>query len=337
MALENGDSRPRADSAARRESRSTERWANTNASQTSKEAPPEVPGLPRLSYNLWDHKTKLFTVTALLVIEASLLPVGLYYGLWYGTTLQHGILFAIITAFFGLVTGVEFAHRSWRLVCPPDTYRPLGGSRWFFDYTHYTLSFGYTYMTAILIGGSIPNEPIVRVLAMPVPLLILQLGAQLVFSGVMYSMGVRARFRVSSVAPGERVLPAVYTFVEDVVAVDGGAGKTYRMRLRERFDASPMFRSMIVRLNWLWGVGGLIDGIGTVVVIWAVPEEEVAYGVGWLSPLVFVAIWAYITVYWCQRSLLIEKERWAASITSSPRGDIEPEMLENGGRGPLNR
>ena len=51
----------------------------------------EVPGLPRLNYNLLEHKWKLGIVTFLLVLESSLLPIALFYGLWFGTTLRHGI------------------------------------------------------------------------------------------------------------------------------------------------------------------------------------------------------------------------------------------------------
>lgn len=51
----------------------------------------EVPGLPRLNYNLLEHKWKLSVVTFLLVLESSLLPIALFYGLWFGTTLRHGI------------------------------------------------------------------------------------------------------------------------------------------------------------------------------------------------------------------------------------------------------
>jgi len=51
----------------------------------------EVHGLPRLNYNLWDHKTKLCIVSGLLILECSVLPIVLFYGLWYGTTLRHGI------------------------------------------------------------------------------------------------------------------------------------------------------------------------------------------------------------------------------------------------------
>jgi hypothetical protein len=111
------------------------------------------------------------------------------------------------------------------------------------------------------------------------------------------------------VAKGERVLPLVYTFVEDVIAVDGGAGKTYRKALRERYAASARFRRLLVQLNWFWAVGALVDGIATLVVVWTVPEV-VAYGVGWGSPLVFCVVWVWITLVWVRRGLREEKKQW---------------------------
>src|SRR5262245_9443386 len=47
--------------------------------------------LPLLKYRIWDYKIKLFVVASLLIIESSLLPIALFYGLWFGTTLRHGI------------------------------------------------------------------------------------------------------------------------------------------------------------------------------------------------------------------------------------------------------
>ncbi|KAJ9145064.1 hypothetical protein NKR23_g5488 [Pleurostoma richardsiae] len=286
---------------------------------------PEVPGLPRLNYNLRDHKTKLSIVSTLLIVESSLLPIALYYGLWFGTSLRHGILFAIITSFFGLVTGIEFALRSWKLCLPADTYRPLGGRRWRFDFTHMTLSFGYTVMTAILIGASIPHEPLVRPLAIPVPLFFIQVGLQLLATGLANATGRVAPFRISSVAKGERTPPLVFTLIEDVVAVDGGAGQSYRTRLMARYKASPSFRRLIAGINWFWGIGAFLDGVGTLVVIWTV-KQEVAYGVGWGSPLVFATVWTLITVHWVRRALREEKRRWSLETkrrnkvgSSSPR------------------
>lgn len=245
----------------------------------------DTPGLPRLKYNMMDYKWKLIIVSSLLVIESSLLPIALFYGLWYGTDLRHGIVFAIITAFFGLVTGVEFGLRSLKLILPRDEYRPLGTDpvkdRWKFDFTHMTLSFGYTYMTGILIGASIPHEPIVKPLAMPVPLFFIQMGLQLLWTGWANKKHKKAPCRISSVPKGGRVPPLVLTIVEDIVAVDGAGGKEYRRAINARYEVSKRFREMIARQNWFWGVGALVDGAATMIVIWTIPQE-IAYGVGML-------------------------------------------------------
>lgn len=138
-------------------------------------------------------------------------------------------------------------------------------------------------MTAILIGASIPHEPLVRVLAIPVSLFFIQVSAELLLSGVLNLRGTPAPFKMSSVPKGGRIPPLVLTIVEDIVAVDGSAGKSYRKRLMDRYEASPRFRKMIRDLNWFWGIGAMLDGIGTLVVIWTVPKE-VAYGVGKHEP-----------------------------------------------------
>lgn len=50
-----------------------------------------LPGLPRLEYRLMEHKMKLFVVSGLLIFEGSLLPIVLFYPLWYLTNIRHGI------------------------------------------------------------------------------------------------------------------------------------------------------------------------------------------------------------------------------------------------------
>jgi hypothetical protein len=239
----------------------------------------ELPGLPRLRYRILEYKLKLSIVVTLLVLESSLLPISLYYGLVLGTTLRHGIVFAIITSFFGIVTGIEFGLRCFKLIFKGDKYRPRGGTRWSFDFTHWTLSCGYTIMTGILIGASIPHNPLVRPLAIPVSLFFIQVGLQLTWSGWMNKTKRPAPFKISSIPKGGRVPPLVFTLVEDIVGVDGAGGREYREALLARYETSPRFRKMIAQQNWFWAVGALVDGIGTMVVIWTVPER-VAYGVG---------------------------------------------------------
>lgn len=285
----------------------------------------ELPGLPRLRYRILDYKVKLSIIVFLLVLESSLLPIALYYGLVLGTTLRPGIVFAIITSFFGIVTGIEFGLRCIKLIWMGDTYRPVEGTRWSFDFTHWTLSFGYTVMTAILIGASVPHPPIVRPLAIPVSLFFIQIGLQLVWSGWMNATRRPAPFKISSVAKGARVPPLVLTLVEDIVGVDGAGGREYRNALVARYEASSRFRKMIAQQNWFWAAGALFDGIGTMVVVWTVPEK-VAYGVGWGSPLIFVLIWATISVHWVRLSLRREKALWRAEHPTDKQRDSDSQQ-----------
>ncbi|KAI1168374.1 hypothetical protein F5B18DRAFT_277888 [Nemania serpens] len=268
-------------------------------------------GLPRLEYNLLDHKMKLFLVSGLLILEGSILPLVLFYPLWYATTVRHGILFAIITSFFGLVSGLEFAHRSWRLIHKNDKYRPLDGSRWRFDFTHFTLSICYTIMTGILIGASIPHEPLVRPLAIPVSIFFIGAGTLCIVTGTMSALGMKTACKVSSIPKGEPQPPYVLTAVEDVVGVDGGGARPFRRRLLERYKVSKDFRRLIAELNWFWGIGSVISGAGTLAAIWVIPQQEVAYGVGWGEPFVFFVVWTWITVIWTRRGLRREKKLWA--------------------------
>jgi hypothetical protein len=138
-------------------------------------------------------------------------------------------------------------------------------------------------MTAILIGASVPHPPIVRPLAIPVSLFFIQIGLQLVWSGWMNKSGRPAPCKISSIPKGGRVPPLVFTLVEDIVGVDGAGGREYRNALLARYETSPRFRKMMAQQNWFWAIGALVDGIGTMVVVWTVPEK-VAYGVGMCRP-----------------------------------------------------
>ncbi|KAK6957952.1 hypothetical protein Daesc_000743 [Daldinia eschscholtzii] len=256
--------------------------SSTSSTTASKDPSEELPGLPRLNYKLLEHKKKLFFVGGL-----------------------HGILFAIITSFFGIVSGLEFAHRSWRLILKDDKYRPLDGKRWRFDFTHMTLSIGYTVMTGILIGASIPHEPLVRPLAMPLPLFFIEVGSLALTTGFMEVMGMPTTCKVSSTPKGAPIPPVLLTFIEDVVAVDGGAGKTYRERILRRYKVSKHFRTLIRGLNWFWGVGSMIVGIGSLVVVWTIPQE-IAYGIGWGAP-----------------GLKVEKKRWMDDLRRRSKQETE--------------
>ncbi|KAG5927076.1 hypothetical protein E4U42_002642, partial [Claviceps africana] len=107
------------------------------------------------------------------------------------------------------------------------------------------------------------------------------------------------------------VLPAVYYFIEDVVAVNAGAGRPYREALAARYKASPRFRRLLYRQSLFWCVPSLVLAAAlTVVAVHPDMPAEGAYGVCWAAPFLFWGVWGAITVRWCKRDMARERLEW---------------------------
>ena len=83
--------------------------------------------LPELPYDTSHHKTSITIIWTLLAFDVFIIPLALFYALWYGThpRLDPAYLFAITTGVFGLISGAEWAFRGWSLWRRPEL-RPLG-------------------------------------------------------------------------------------------------------------------------------------------------------------------------------------------------------------------
>ena len=83
--------------------------------------------LPELPYDTSHHKASITIIWTLLAFDAFVMPLALFYALWYGThpRLDPAYLFAITTGVFGLISGAEWAYRGWSLWRRPEL-RPLG-------------------------------------------------------------------------------------------------------------------------------------------------------------------------------------------------------------------
>ena len=122
--------------------------------------------------------------------------------------------------------------------------------------------------------------------------------------------------------------------MEDVIAVDTGAGRTYRKAVSDRYEASPMFRQMLHQLNLFWAIPALLVGAGvTAAVLTTKVPQEISYGIGmyqleisimpwtidslisagWGVPPIWAGLWTVITIQWVQMSLRREKEAWTKS------------------------
>jgi len=250
----------------------------------------------------------------------------------YAGKVQGWIIFAVVTTVWGGPTYVEFATRSLRLMKKEQFYRPLGQtSRWAFDITHWASVLTITAVTTLFIVGSAPHIVWLRVLSMPGPAILYSLGGVL-FSITMWSRaGWKAPFRISSTPKGGTVRPGVYYFIEDIVGVNGNAGRPFREALDARYEASPLFRRMIRIQSLFWSIPSLLLAIAlTVIVCIHQVPDPVAYGLGWAVPFIWAAIWAAITVPWVRRVMHEETLAWETDNGVVASTKTTPDLEKNG-------
>ncbi|RSL53338.1 hypothetical protein CEP54_010464 [Fusarium duplospermum] len=284
--------------------------------------------LPQLPFT-WHHgwkRWRLFIFAFLVFVDASAIPIALYYGMYYAGDVEGWIIFAVVTTIWGGPTYLEFAIRTLRLMKVDRFYRPLGtNSRWCFDMLTWASTLTITVVTALFIVGSAPHNVWLRVLCMPAPAILYCLGGVLFLISLYNYMGWPAPFRISSTAKGEQVLPGVYYFIEDVVAVNAGGGRPYREALAARYKASPRFRRMIYVQSWFWSIPALVLAV-PLTVISVIPQVPAtgAYGVAWAVPFLWATLWGIITIKWCKKDMARERREWEAGI------DSEKELKKEG-------
>jgi amino acid transporter len=164
-------------------------------------------------------------------------------------------------------------------------------------------------MTAIMIGVSIPEPPKTRGLAVILPVGMIIIATLMVVSGIMHWRGMKIPYRLSSHVAGSVCPPLTFCILEDIVACDGRGGKAFRKAAMERYHMSPLYRKMLVQLNWAWALSAYVIAAATFAIVMTIPPD-IAYGLGWGIPCLWAIIGAIITTKFVQRSVGIERELW---------------------------
>ena len=241
---------------------------------------PQLPFTFRHGFKRW----KLAGYIALMVFDACVVPILLYYAMTFGGNVQGWITFAVVTAIWGGPTYIEFAVRSLRLIKKENFFKPLGvptSRRWAFDITNWILVLTITVVTSLLIVGAAPHIVFLRVLSMPAPAILFCIAGPIFLMSLYSARGWKAPFRISSTAKGDKVLPGIYYIAEDIVAVNAGGGRPFREGWAARYNASPIFRKMIRDQSWFWSIPGLFVATACTVVVCIHPvPKAVAYGIG---------------------------------------------------------
>ncbi|OSS54040.1 hypothetical protein B5807_01450 [Epicoccum nigrum] len=267
---------------------------------------------PPLKYSLRTRKKAIFWFWTLIILDCIFMPIGLYFGMWYGLTrdqLSANATFSISTALLGTVSIVEYFIRFHRLWKKDSTCRVIGAKRAYLDWFHWNLSFAWFFIMIELIAGTCPHDPPIRVLAMPAATMLFAIGFQLLILDILRLRGIPAPCRISSLPKGAPLRPGIYAYIEDICAVDGSGGTEFRQRLNLRYQASKAFREMLHRLTLFWAIGAIVCATVTTAIIFTI-QRDAAYVVGWILPFLWAGIWAAITIPWVQRDLEKEYNDW---------------------------
>nr|POE51642.1 hypothetical protein CFP56_25849 [Quercus suber] len=273
------------------------------------------PEPPPLNYDLWSRKWWIAGFWGLIVIDCVAMPIALYFGLHYGTTLSPNTVFSIVTAALGGVSIFEYVLRFWRLWAKGSKCRVIGARRSYLDWFHWNFSLGWVIIMVELIVGTVPEHPPIRLLAMPVPSMMYAFGTELLVVDLLRYFEVPAPVRISSIPKGSQLRPCVYSVIEDVCAVDGSGGTAYREALNKRYEASHVFRAMLRRLGAFWAFGAETMAVVLTILIFTI-DDEAAYVVGWAVPFVWAGIWAAITIWYVKKKLKEEKIAWSAEVAA---------------------
>lgn len=110
-----------------------------NANTQVRYEDPDFTHPPELNYTLRTRKKSIFWFWLLIILDCVCMPIALYFGLWYGTSLSHNAVFSISTGALGSVSIFEYFIRFHRLWKKGSTCRVIGAKRFYVSYMHHLL------------------------------------------------------------------------------------------------------------------------------------------------------------------------------------------------------
>ncbi|KUJ11465.1 uncharacterized protein LY89DRAFT_654090 [Mollisia scopiformis] len=273
-----------------------------------------------LPYTLHTRYRSIALAWTVILIPPTILNIGLFYDLWFGTSLDRILVLTLPTGILGIFTIIAIIERIYKLTKSSPEYRPLNGSRFSLDVFQWGY-FGALILISALISSALARGDVdadghelqIRLVSLPAALLMFFLAVLTLLSLVLNGVGVKLPFRFGSVEKGNVVRPAVFYIVEDVVAVDGNGGVEFREKWGERYEGSVVFRKMVLEVSVVWMVAFFVlSGVFTVLVMW-LPVEAV-YAVGWAGPFPIAGLMAVWTIYYVKAMLKAEKEAEGGSV-----------------------
>jgi hypothetical protein len=190
------------------------------------------------------------------------------------------------------------------------------------EFTNVNFAICASIFETILVIGTAPTEPIIRLCAMVPATICYYTGTLVLVTAFLTQKNYRLPFPMSSTPKGAPWRPALLAILEDTGAIEARGEVAHREAVIKRYERSPLFRRMLLRLTWLWGFGLIIIAIVTTIVI-MVLKENVTFGVGWGLPFVWAAMFGLWTWRFVRRSLEEERRLWNSDENSGAMTEAE--------------
>lgn len=146
------------------------------------------------------------------------------------------------------------------------------------DFFNWNFLFGFVVVAVVIIVGNVIKS--VRTVALGLPILVVDVAAQLLIAAIFAKTNIRSPVRISSMAKGQRVRSGVYSICEDIMAVDADLGQEYRRQLEQRYLASLTVRRLCWQMDLIWGVSGVAVGAVAIGLLYGLDNENVGYILG---------------------------------------------------------
>jgi len=282
---------------------------------------------PPINYSLHARKKAIIITWLIIIADSCILPIFMFYVLWF-SRLSHSNTFNILSSMFGIPTLLQWGKRLWYLCKKDSDCRPIGGEKLRLDFFQIGFTVMIIVITVEIVLAVVPLNPIVPLFNMIQETLLFIIGFYLIMSFLLFNMGVTQPIRISSAPKGGFYRPLVYTLVEDIVAVDGGGGRKFREELNARYEASPLFRRMLNRLDAFWGLGAITIAGAVTAMLWTIPVAE-SYWIAWVVPFAWAAVWAKLTIQYVRNCLAKEHSEWKLSCLPASQTDMAMSSLSS--------
>lgn len=258
----------------------------------------EAKTLPDLGYSLRTRKRSIAIIwTAIVTITCIQFEV-FYFTLHYAAHKKQDKALEVPTTIMLILSVLTIIYRTWSLMRKGSQCKVIGG-KWYsvsircrqlrkpallmslqMDFFNYTAILGFAIVTAVLAIATADEDVDIRMASMPQAIILYLAGGLLTITAVMSSLDLKLPIPMSSTPRRSVCKPGVFVVMEDIVAVDGAGGETFRRSLRDRYEASEVFRRMLTQLNWFWGIGSVVVAIVTTVVVFVVSDLNVVFAIG---------------------------------------------------------